>query len=144
MTKIRTQIRGSYICITKKMRCTASYSVGTDDRTCSERKERNSDCCAVCANIVYAKQTVLSHHRALHGSLRVLFVCYVRCARFPQMLRACVSLCLRSSWRVKGSPRNAWLQLRCIKSLNMHIKKQQQSLLFSWCVLRDSNPGPTD
>ena len=45
---------------------------------------------------------------------------------------------MRPDWRVKGSPRNAWLQLRCIKSLNMHIKKQQHSLLFSWCVLRDS------
>ena len=30
-------------------------------------------------------------------ALRVLFVCYVRYARFPQMLRACVSLCLRLS-----------------------------------------------
>ena len=75
--------------------------LGTDNRTCSERNERNSDCCAVCANIVYAKQTVLSHHRALHGSLRVLFVCYVRCARFPQMLRACASLCLRSAAQVQ-------------------------------------------
>ena len=83
-------------------------------------------------------------HVQLHATLRVMFACYVHCARFPQMLRACVSLCLRSSWRVKGSPRNAWLQLRCIKSLNIRIKKQQHSLLFSWCVLRDSNPGPTD
>ena len=70
---------------------------GADNRTCSERNERNSDCFATCANIVYAKQTVLSHHRALRGTLRVLFVCYVRYTRFPQMLRACVSLCLRSA-----------------------------------------------
>lgn len=46
MTIIRTQIMGSYYCITKKMRCTASHSVGTDDRTCSERKERNSEASA--------------------------------------------------------------------------------------------------
>ena len=59
-----------------------------------------------------------------------LFVCYVRCARFPQMLRACVALCLRSAWRVKGSPRNAWLQLRCKKFLNIRIKKQQPLLLL--------------
>ena len=35
--------------------------------------------------------------RALHLTLRVLFVCYVRCARFLQMLCACSSLCLRSA-----------------------------------------------
>ena len=35
--------------------------------------------------------------RALHLTLRVLFVCYVRCARFLQMLCACISLCLRSA-----------------------------------------------
>ena len=35
--------------------------------------------------------------RALHLTLRVLFVCYVRCARFLQMLCACNSLCLRST-----------------------------------------------
>ncbi len=34
---------------------------------------------------------------ALHLTLRVLFVCYVRCARPRQMLRACLSLRLRSA-----------------------------------------------
>ena len=33
-------------------------------------------------------------HVQLHATLRVMFACYVHCARFPQMLRACVSLCL--------------------------------------------------
>ena len=34
-------------------------------------------------------------HVQLHATLRVMFARYVHCARFPQMLRACVSLCLR-------------------------------------------------
>ena len=33
----------------------------------------------------------------LHATLRVMFACYVHCARFAQMLRACVSLRLRST-----------------------------------------------
>ena len=35
--------------------------------------------------------------RALHLTLRVLFVCYVRCARHRQILRTCLSLRLRST-----------------------------------------------
>ena len=42
----------------------------------------------------------------LHATLRVMFACYVHCARFPQMLRACVSLCLRSAPK-GGSTRKA-------------------------------------
>ena len=45
----------------------------------------------------------------LHATLRVMFACYVHYARFPQMLRACVPLCLRSAPK-GGSTRNAcWL-----------------------------------
>ena len=37
---------------------------------------------------------------------------------------------MRPAWRVRGSPRNAWLQLRCKKFLNIRIKKQQPLLLL--------------
>ena len=102
-------------------------SFGTDNRTCRERSERNSDCCAVCANRVYTKQTVLSHHRALHGSLRVLFVCYVRYARFPQMLRACVSLCLRSAARVQVANIVCRQLKNCRKSVAVTKKRRTKS-----------------
>lgn len=35
--------------------------LGTDDRTCSERNERNSDCCAVCANRVSCTSAGCKH-----------------------------------------------------------------------------------
>ena len=44
-----------------KKRRTKSSFVGTDDRTCSERNERNSDCCAVCANRVSCTSAGCKH-----------------------------------------------------------------------------------
>ena len=69
---------GSYFCITKKMRCKASHSVGTDDHEQRESQARS----------------------------------------------------MRPDWRVKGSPRDAWVQPRCRKSLNILIKEQQPLLLL--------------
>ncbi len=55
-----------------------------------------------------------------------LFACYVHCARFPQMLRACVSLCL-------------WSQ----KSRFLAYKKNKHRIIcayfFLWCGHRDLN-----
>ncbi len=65
---------------------------------CSQKKKKHeqSSCLSFCG-AVYAKQMGADAPRALHLTLRVLFVCYVRCARFLQMLCACSSLCLRST-----------------------------------------------
>ena len=61
-----------------------------------KKKHEQSSCLSFCG-AVYAKQMGADAPRALHLTLRVLFVCYVRCARFLQMLCACISLCLRSA-----------------------------------------------
>ena len=61
-----------------------------------KKKHEQSSCLSFCG-AVYAKQMGADAPRALHLTLRVLFVCYVRCARFLQMLCACSSLCLRST-----------------------------------------------
>ena len=61
-----------------------------------KKKHEQSSCLSFCG-AVYAKQMGADAPRALHLTLRVLFVCYVRCARFLQMLCACSSLCLRSA-----------------------------------------------
>ncbi len=60
-----------------------------------KKKHEQSSCLSFCG-AVYAKQMVLSH-LVLCTDTACLFVCYVRCARFLQMLCACISLCLRST-----------------------------------------------
>ena len=56
---------------------------------------------ALCANRVYANEQCF-RTSCIARTLRVLFVCYVLCARFPQMLRACLSLCLRSATGIES------------------------------------------
>ena len=48
-------------------------------------------------------------HVQLHATLRVMFARYVHCARFPQMLRACVSLCLWSAPKGGSTRKACWL-----------------------------------
>ena len=60
-----------------------------------KKKHEQSSCLSFCG-AVYAKQMVLSH-LVLCTDTACLFVCYVRCARPRQMLRACLFLCLRSA-----------------------------------------------
>ena len=56
---------------------------------------------ALCANRVYANEQCF-RTSCIARTLRVLSVCYVLCARFPQMLRACLSLCLRSATGIES------------------------------------------
>ena len=60
-----------------------------------KKKHEQSSCLSFCG-AVYAKQMVLTHLVRCTDTA-CLFVCYVRCARFLQMLCACSSLCLWSA-----------------------------------------------
>ena len=60
-----------------------------------KKKHEQSSCLSFCG-AVYAKQMVLTHLVRCTDTA-CLFVCYVRCARFLQMLCGCSSLCLRSA-----------------------------------------------
>ena len=99
---------------------------------------------------------------ALHLTLRVLFVCYVRCARHRQILRTCLSLRLRStetcstaivtegqSRATDGArPNNA--SIVACKLFNLQgefkfgVRKKRKTrtkfvLIFLWCGLRKTN-----
>ena len=99
---------------------------------------------------------------ALHLTLRVLFVCYVRCARHRQMLRVCLSLRLRStetcstaivtegqSRATDGArPNNASIVACKLNNLQGEFKfgvrrkkKKHEKfvLIFLWCGHRDLN-----
>ena len=101
-------------------------------------------------------------HRALHLTLRVLFVCYVRCARFLQMLCACISLCLRSTETCSSAivtegqsratdgarPNNASIVACKLFDLQgefkFGVRKKEKTrtkfvLIFLWCGHRDLN-----
>ena len=72
--------------------CRGSSSLGV----CKKRKNTNK----VRAYLFVVRSTQnkwCCRTGALRLTLRVLFVCYVRCARHRQMLRACLSLRLRST-----------------------------------------------
>ena len=97
-------------------------------------------------------------------TLRVLFVCYVRCARFLQMLCACSSLCLRSP-RLVASKASVIAERACLHaewsvsrteselrknapcdvshaSLGVRTKEKTRTkfvLSFLWCGHRDLN-----
>ena len=60
-----------------------------------KKKHEQSSCLSFCG-AVYAKQMVLTHLVRCTDTA-CLFVYYVRCAQFLQMLCACSSLCLRST-----------------------------------------------
>ena len=58
---------------------------------------------------VYANKPCCRTLCVVRTTLRVLLVCYVRYARFPQMLRACVSLCLWSAPKGGSTRKACWL-----------------------------------
>ena len=78
---------------------------------------------------------------ALHLTLRVLFVCYVRCARFLQMLCACSSLCLRSVGRSPSCAKMRRAKYRTQASVSAKKEKTRTKfvLIFLWCGHRDLN-----
>ena len=77
---------------------------------------------------------------ALHLTLRVLFVCYVRYARCPQMLCACVSLCLRSVGRSPSCAKMRRAKYRTQASVSAKKEKHEKFvLIFLWCGHRDLN-----
>ena len=83
------------------------------------------------SSTVYAKQICASAQPCFARTLRVLFVCYVRYARCPQMLCACVSLRLRSV----GLPSSA--RTACGYEISNHGRKKKdiRSNVFSLVTL---------
>ena len=61
---------------------------------------------------------------------RVLIVCYVRCARCPQMLCACVSLCLRSVGRSPSCAKMRRAKYRTQASVSAEKRKSTESSVF--------------
>ena len=70
-----------------------------------------------------------------------LFVCYVRCARFLQMLCACSSLCLRSVGRSPSCAKMRRAKYRTQVSVSAKKEKTRTKfvLIFLWCGHRDLN-----
>ena len=62
-----------------------------------------------------------------------LFVCYVRCARFLQMLCACVSLCLRSVGRSPSCAKMRRAKYRTQASVSAKKRKSTKSSCLSFC-----------
>lgn len=113
-----------------------------DSETCSEQSERNSGTGEYYSpkRSVYAKQSVLRTLPSVQR-YRVLIVCYVRCARCPQMLCACVSLCLRSVGRSPSCAKMRRAKYRTQASVSAEKEKTRTKfvLIFLWCGHRDLN-----
>ena len=67
-------------------------------------------------------------------TLRVLLVCYVRYARFPQMLCACVSLCLRSVGRSPSCAKMRRAKYRTQASVSAEKEKARKVRAFFFVV----------
>ena len=62
-----------------------------------------------------------------------LFVCYIRCARFLQMLCACISLCLRSVGRSPSCAKMRRAKYRTQASVSAKKRKSTKSSCLSFC-----------
>ena len=69
---------------------------------------------------------------------RVLIVCYVRCARCPQMLCACVSLCLRSVGRSPSCAKMRRAKYRTQASVSAKKRKNTNKVRAYLFVVRST------